>query len=96
MKETYIPAARLALHAQIRPTGYLAEVEGCVVRRTEGGIVVDEDSPEWKALLAKYAPARQVERAPYPIPDGFDVEEERRRLKQGGCCGQPSTGYEQT
>lgn len=27
---------------------------------------------------------------PMPIPEGFDVEQERRRMKQGGCCGKPS------
>lgn len=29
-------------------------------------------------------------RRPYPVPDGFDAEQERRRTTQGGCCGQPS------
>lgn len=26
------------------------------------------------------------------ISDDFDPEQERRRLQQGGCCGEPSTG----
>lgn len=30
--------------------------------------------------------------APYLIPDDFDPEQERRRLRQGGCCGSPSKG----
>jgi hypothetical protein len=29
-------------------------------------------------------------RPPLPIPDDHDPEQERRRLKSGGCCGQPS------
>lgn len=32
------------------------------------------------------APARP----PMAIPDDFDVEAERRRLRAGGCCGPPS------
>lgn len=27
---------------------------------------------------------------PAEIPDDFDPEEERRRMKSGGCCGTPS------
>lgn len=27
---------------------------------------------------------------PMPIPDDFDPERERLRLRQGGCCGKPS------
>jgi hypothetical protein len=26
------------------------------------------------------------------IPDDFDPEEEKRRLRQGGCCGPPGEG----
>ncbi len=27
---------------------------------------------------------------PEDIPEGFDLEREKRRLKSGGCCGSPS------
>lgn len=30
-----------------------------------------------------------VSRQPEPMPEDFNVETERRRLKAGGCCGQP-------
>ena len=29
-------------------------------------------------------------RPPQAIPDDFNINTERRRLKQGGCCGKPS------
>ena len=28
--------------------------------------------------------------APFVIPDGYDPEQERRRMRQGGCCGSPA------
>jgi hypothetical protein len=40
----------------------------------------------WGELMAKYR------RPPEPIPDDFDPEAERRRMKQGGCCGGASRG----
>lgn len=53
-----------------------------------------EKLPAWAAMLES---AKRIHRlggaatgAVYDMPDGFDVEAERRRLKSGGCCGQPS------
>lgn len=38
----------------------------------------------------KLAREQMPKRPPMPIPDDFDVEHERRRTRQGGCCGSPS------
>jgi hypothetical protein len=96
MSETFISNDRLATHAQQRPAGYLDEIAACVVRRGEGGVYINEQSDEWRALLAKYAPARDAEdraerfAGAQRIPDDFDPEVERDAARQGGCCGAPS------
>jgi hypothetical protein len=73
-------AARLA----IRPPEYAAELERFIVKREAGGVWLDVDHAHYAAFAAKYS------RPPEPIASDFDVEAERRRLKGGGCCGQPS------
>lgn len=55
------------------------------------------DASAFKALkadvVAKYGARPRLpsitSRPPEPIPEGFDVEQERRRASQGGCCGPP-------
>lgn len=95
MREVFFKNTCVAERAKNRPASYLAELERCVIRRDADGVWVDADLPEWQAMKAKYAPAREAEshrsRPTYEIPGDFDPEQERRRMKQGGCCGQPST-----
>ena len=63
-----------------RPPGY---TEACLAAASK----VDDEwvyfTPEAYRLLAnRYRPQ--------PIPEDFSVEHEKRRTRQGGCCGQPS------
>jgi hypothetical protein len=54
-------------------------------------------SARFRASLAKtfVMPEGGIEKCPFnvyaraPIPRDFDSEEEKRRLKGGGCCGPP-------
>lgn len=54
--------------------GYSNWEKHCAVITNEYAIM---DTDAWRFVkLSK----------PMPIPDDFDVEAERRRLRQGGCC----------
>ncbi|MFA9478577.1 hypothetical protein ACERK3_09740 [Phycisphaerales bacterium AB-hyl4] len=48
--------------------------------------IIDRDL--WLAIRDGKPYTRPVE----VIPADFDIEKERRRLTQGGCCGEPSRG----
>jgi hypothetical protein len=53
------------------------------------------DAPDFACLLPKtkpwgWTPGMTIQRPPEPIPDDYDPETERRRMRQGGCCGKPS------
>jgi len=46
----------------------------------------DVAAPGWDEMKPVIA-----QRPPTPIPEDFDVEAEKRRMQQGGCCGSPAT-----
>lgn len=56
--------------------------------------LVDDAGAEVGSLLVagRVEEKRPAMRPPEPMPDGFDVEKERRRMTQGGCCGQGTEG----
>ena len=41
-------------------------------------------------LAADHPDGAFADKPSEPIPDSFNPERERRRLRQGGCCGPPS------
>jgi hypothetical protein len=61
VREVYFANARLAARVAARPAGYLAELEACVTRRDAGGVWVDQESPAWRRMVERYAPARAAE-----------------------------------
>lgn len=83
MTERYVSNQELAEHARHRPAEYVRELEACITRRDATGFFVDVDSHTYRLMLAKYRAVQQ-------IPADFDPEQERRRMRQGGCCGTPS------
>lgn len=55
----------------------------------------DPDSTDAYALMPKsrwlaIRDGKPILPPPEPIPAEFTVEKERRRTRQGGCCGQPT------
>lgn len=63
-----------------RPPGYVDAYRRAAIKEGDGWLLIDDE--EQLALIQRYRPQ--------PIPGEFDIEAERRRLKQGGCCGTPS------
>jgi hypothetical protein len=49
-----------------------------------------EKLPAWGKMLESVKRLHVLHGKVYDMPEDFDVEAERRRLKSGGCCGQPS------
>lgn len=70
-------------------------------KKTKGGTFVVESScaefscrVEWddSGRLISHSINIKPNRPPQPMPEGFDPQQEARRMKHGGCCGQPSDG----
>lgn len=72
----------------VRGNAYRLAMERAIVSVGKDETCFDDQSEGWiqAASLSKNTYAM---RPPEPLPDGFDIEEERRRAIQGGCCGQP-------
>lgn len=58
------------------PTATEVTADSFTVTREEA-----EKIPAYMELVNRVNQSRQ------PMPEGFDADEERRRLQQGGCCG---------
>jgi hypothetical protein len=65
----------IARQAAVRPPEWLTELEACIVKRANGWVWVDQDRPQYLAMMAKYRgqprPSLNVEGPPtaeWPAP----------------------------
>jgi hypothetical protein len=57
----------------------LEAARAIATKEADGFLLFQNHSREYQLLFARH-----------PMPEVDGVEEERRRLKAGGCCGSPS------
>lgn len=73
-----------------------------IALRVDGDVIeIDRDDPRYRELRGlpplvkrekrpKADPVANFNARKHGIPDDFDPEAEKQRMRQGGCCGPPS------